>query len=62
METNTNYLTWWKATSKFKGFWNTQESENESFQCIDFERDIQEFKILDEPNLLQVADLTVCKH
>ena len=35
-----------KATSKFKGCWNTQENENEAAKCIDFERDVQEFKIL----------------
>ena len=45
-----------KATSKFKECWDTQENENESVKCIDFERDVQELKMLDEPNLDSVAD------
>ena len=45
-----------KATKKFKGCWNTQENENEPVKCIDFERNVQDFKILDEPNLNSVVD------
>ena len=44
------------AIGKFKGCWNTQENEDEPVKCIDFERDVQEFKILDEPNLDSVVD------
>ena len=45
-----------KATSIFKGCWSTQENENEPVKFIDFERDVQEFNILDGPNLDSVLD------
>ena len=45
-----------KATGKFKGCWNTQDSENDSVKCIDFERDIETFEIVDEPNLENIVE------
>ena len=45
-----------KATGKFKGCWKTQENEDEPVKYIDFERDVQEFRTLDEPNLYRVVD------
>ena len=45
-----------KAICKFKGCWNTQENEDEPVKCIDFKRDVQGFKMLDEPNLDSVED------
>ena len=45
-----------KASGIYKGVWNTQENENEPIKFIDFERDVQEFEIVDTPNLESVVD------
>lgn len=45
-----------KASGIYKGVWNTQENENEPIKFIDFERDVQEFEIVDAPNLESVVD------